>query len=224
MTAVVAPICIENAKFGFIRVASFGLEVVHHLAKVVSIHCQPHLLAIRCKFLFREGGQTFEDLYRDDFRLLHCDESGKILLTGLDCIDIIFLDLGDNFICSVRRKDDEFGTLDTHLRRRIDETDTVHSRSRALVELPRKVLHGNIFRAFEVALVGNAVGHDLSEHAVAALLEKVLRETEEVIYIEQTQRREIKLKVFVQLAQEAACFHLKFRVFFYVNAIVVHIC
>ena len=60
------------------------------------------------------------------------------------------------------------------------------------------------------------------EHAVAALLEKVLREAEEVVHIKQTQRSETELKILIQLAQKAACLYLKFRVLFYENAIVAH--
>jgi predicted aldo/keto reductase-like oxidoreductase len=61
-----------------------------------------------------------------------------------------------------------------------------------------------------------------SFHDQPEILEKILREAEEVVNVQETQRRKLKLKVLVQLAQKAACLHLKFRILFYVNAIVVH--
>ena len=81
MTAVIAPICIQDTEFCLKRVTTFCLEIVHHFAKVVCIHCQTHLPAIWCEFLFREGGQAFKHRYRGYLRLLHGSQSGKVLLT-----------------------------------------------------------------------------------------------------------------------------------------------
>ena len=79
VAAVVAPICVENAELGLVWVTSLLLEVVHHLTKVVGIHCQSHLLAIWCKFLLPKGGQSFKNLHRNNLRLFGLDEAGKVL-------------------------------------------------------------------------------------------------------------------------------------------------
>ena len=63
------------------------------------------------------------------------------------------LDLGDSLVLDIRRQDDKLGTLDADISLRIDQMNAVHSRSCALVELPRKVLHGDVFGSRQVTFV-----------------------------------------------------------------------
>ena len=127
MTAVVAPVCIEDAKLCLERITALSLEVVHYLTKVVCVHCKTHLLAVRCELLLCESCKTFKYRDRCNLRLLHCRKLSKILLARLHCVDVIFLDLCDHFFCCVCREDDELGALDAHLCSRVDKTDTVNS-------------------------------------------------------------------------------------------------
>ena len=98
VTAMVAPICIEDTELGLRRVTSFSLEIIHHFAEVISIHRQPHLLAIRSKLILCQSGKSLKNRHRSHFRLFHSRQLGKILLTGLNCIDIIFLYSGYHLI------------------------------------------------------------------------------------------------------------------------------
>ena len=54
-------------------------------------------------------------------------------------------DFGNCVIRCVTRKDDELGTLDDHIGRRVYQTDTVNSRSCPLVELSGKIFDSNVF-------------------------------------------------------------------------------
>ena len=144
MTAMVAPVCVEDTEFGLGRVAAFSLEIIDNLAKVISVHRKTHLLAVWGKFVLGKCCKAFKDRNRSHLRLLHCREFSKILLTRLHRIYVIFLDLGKSLIRCLCRKNYEFRTLDAHLCRRVDQTHTVHCRSGTLVKLARKAFHCDI--------------------------------------------------------------------------------
>ena len=169
---------------------------------------------------FRE---PFEDGYRLDGGLLGVGEFGQVFLAGFNGIDHIMPDSAEGGVVNVIVKDDELGALDSDFSRRVNEADAVHGRCGPLVELAREIFNGNVFLAFEVAGVGDAVGDNLAENAVAALLKELRSEAEEVIDVQQPECRQPELEVLVQFCLEACCLYLKFRMFFYENAVILHI-
>ena len=127
-------------------------------------------------------------------------------------------------VVNVIVEDDELGALDSDFCRRINESDAVHGRCGSLVELAREIFNGNVFLALEVAGVCDAVSYDFPEDAVAALLKELRSEAEEVIDVQQPECCQPELEVLVQFCLEACCLYLKFRMFFYENAVILHIC
>ena len=186
VAAMVAPICVQYAEFRLVRIAAFFREVFYHLAKVVRIHGKSHLAAERLQVCVRHFREAIQHRHRFHGSRLGIRKLGKVLLAGLHGIDIIMLDLGDGRVVGIAGKDDQLGALDSHIRLRVNEMHAVHSRSRPLVELPWKVLHGNISGSCQVAFVGNLVRHDLAEDAVTALFEKFRGKTEQIIDIEKS--------------------------------------
>ena len=127
-------------------------------------------------------------------------------------------------VVNVIVEDDELGALDSDFCRRINESDAVHGRCGSLVELAREIFNGNVFLALEVAGVCDAVSYDFPEDSVAALLKELRSEAEEVIDVQQPECCQPELEVLVQFCLEACCLYLKFRMFFYENAVILHIC
>ena len=145
MTAVVTPVCIEDTELSLIWIAAFSLEVLHHLTKVVCIHCKAHLPAIWSKLFLCQRCESLKHRHRRNLWLLQGCKLREVLLARLHCIDVIFLDSGNYLVSRVGREDYELRALDAHLCRRIDEAHAVYSRCRALVKLAWKVLHGDVF-------------------------------------------------------------------------------
>ena len=81
--------------------------------------------------------------------------------------------------------------------------DAVDCGRGALVELAGDVFHGDIFLALEGATVRDSIRDGLTENAVAAFLEKVVRKAEEVINVDEPQGLEMKREVLVELCQQA---------------------
>ena len=80
MTAVVAPICIQDAELSLRWIAAFSLEVLHHLTKVVCIHGKTHLPAIWSKLFLCQGCESLKHRHRRNLRLLHSRELCEVLL------------------------------------------------------------------------------------------------------------------------------------------------
>ena len=223
VAAMVAPICIEDPELGLVGLAAFFGEVLDHFSEVVGIHCQTHLAAICLIFRRLHFREPFEDGYRLDGGLLGVGELGQVFLAGFNGIDHIMSDSAEGGVVNVIVKDDELGALDSDFSRRVNEADAVHGGCGSLVELAREIFNGNVFLALEVAGVGDIVSHDFPEDAVAALLKELRSEAEEVIDVQQAERCQPELKVLVQFCLEACCLYLKFRMFFYENAVILHI-
>ena len=98
--------------------------------------------------------------------------------------------------------------------------DAVDGRCRPLVELAGKVLHGDVLRSFQIDTVRHHIGDNLSEYAVAALLEKFGREAEKIVNIQQPERPELQLQIFVEFSQEALGLYLELRILFNENAVI----
>ena len=86
-------------------------------------------------------------------------------------------DLVDDFVRGVIVNNYQLGALDVYLRFGVDQMDAVNSRGCPLVKLAREILDSDEL-AHALDLVRDRVRHDLSEHAVAAFLQKLRRETE----------------------------------------------
>ena len=80
MTAMVAPVCIENAELRLKRIPALCLEIIHHLAEVVCIHGKTHLPAVWSKLLLCQSGKALEHRNRCHLRLLQSIELRKVLL------------------------------------------------------------------------------------------------------------------------------------------------
>jgi hypothetical protein len=80
---------------------------------------------------------------------------------------------------------------------------TVHCGRGPLVELAGDVFHGDVLLAGEVAAVGHGVGHNLTEHAVAAFLNQLVAEAEQVINIDEPEALEVEGEILIQLRPEA---------------------
>ena len=91
MTAVVAPICVEDAKLSFRRVASFLFEVVHHLAEVIAIHRKTPFAAEEGIIGRLHADESAHIGKRLDFHLVGKGELGKVLLARLHDIYIVVL-------------------------------------------------------------------------------------------------------------------------------------
>ena len=100
--------------------------------------------------------------------------------------------------------------------------DTVNGGSRPLVELARKIFHGNVLFPGKVDAVSDRVGDNLTEHAVAGLFKELRSESEQVIDIEQSESLEVQLQVLVEFSPEAFGLHSELGFLFDEDAIVSH--
>ncbi len=92
MSAVVAPIGVQDAQLGLGRVTPLPLEIGDDLTQVIRAHRQPHPLAIRLQLLLRQGSQAVQHRHRPDLRLSRLRQTGEILGTALHRIDIVMPD------------------------------------------------------------------------------------------------------------------------------------
>ena len=116
-------------------------------------------------------------------------------------------------------EDQQTRGADLHVRRRVDQVDAVQGGGGPLVELAGDVLDGQVFLAFERAFVRHAVGHHLAEDAVAAFLQQLVGEAEQIIDIQEPQGTQVERKVFVELGVEALRPQPELRILFYEDAI-----
>ncbi len=195
VTAVVAPVCVEDTEFRFVGVAAFGLEIGHHLHEVVAVHGQTHGAAV---FRCRRGSdfpQPFKHLHRVGMRAFRKMQDLEVLASRLDGVDAIFrhtLDVGrgDGGVEShqpCRRY--------LHLGIRLQKPHAFARRSRTLVELSRKGLVGKVRCPRKIHRIADLVGGYLPEHAPACLFEKFRREAEQVIDGKQSQFLYVKAEI-----------------------------
>ena len=223
MTAVVAPVGVQDTELRLGRIPAFGLEILHHVREIVGVHGEAVSLAEGGVILRSKSGEAGKILQRLHGRLLAERQHGEILLAAFYRVDEIVADLGEGFLGDRVFEHDEPGALDFDLGFRIDQMDTVHGGGGPLVELAGNVFHGNVFLSLEVEAVGDRIRHHLAEHAVAALLQQVVGESEQVVHIEEPEGSQAQGKVFVELGEEAGCLHAELLFFLYKDAPVVHI-
>ena len=203
VAAMVAPIGVEDAQFGFIGIAALGAEVFHHLAQVVVVHRQPHLLAVGLQFGIRHFPETIEHLHGFHLGLLHVAQHREVLLARLHGIDVVMADFGQLGVSHLVVEQQQFRRTDVDLRLRVDQPHAIDGRRGALVELSGQVLHGDIFASREVAGIGHGVGHHLAENRITALFQQLRREAEQVVDVQQAHFAQCEIQVCVQLAAQA---------------------
>ena len=222
VAAMVAPVGIQDPEFRLGRIPSLSAEVTDHLGEVVGIHRETMSLAeggVIGRGHVRESGEVLQRLH---VGLLAEGKDGKVLFAAFHRIDEIVADPLQGFLVHRVVEDEQAGTLDFDVRGRIDQVDAVHGRGGPLVELARDVLHGDVLLSFQGKVVGDGIGHDFAEHAVAGLFEEPLRETEKVIHVDEPERSETQGEVLVELGKEARRFHAEPVFLFYENASAVH--
>ncbi len=222
MAAVVAPVGIEDAQFGLVGIAPLRAEVLHHLAQVVGIHGQPHALAAGLQIGLLHRGEALEHGHGQHLGLLHVAELREVLLARLDGVDAVAADLRELLLRHAVVEDEQLRRADAHVGRGVDQPHAVDGRGGALVELAGQELHGQELAALEVAAVGDRVGHHLAEDAVAAPLEQLLAEAEEVVDAQQAQTRDRKVEIGVQLAAQTLGLDLETRQLLDENTVVLH--
>ena len=226
MTAVVAPVGVQNPQLGLIGIAAFRTKVLHHLAQVVGIHRQPLLAAEALQLRLPHAREPVEHLHGAHLGLLHVAEHREVLLARLDGVDIVAADLLQLLVGGSVLEKEQLRRADAHVGRRVDQPHAVHRRGGALVELAGKTLHGDIFASPEVARVGHRIGHHLAEDRVAGLLQQLLRKAEQVIDVQQAQLAQREVQVRVQLAAQALGLDAEAGKFLNENAVIgrmVHI-
>ena len=221
---MVAPVGVQNPEFGLVRIPAFLGEIPYDLGEVIRVHRQAHLFAICLQIVTAHIPESFEYRNRLDRGVLCVSKFAKVFRAGLHRVDVVVTDLLKGLLGSVGVNDQEFGALDADLCRWLDQMNAVHSRGRPLVELARQVFDGDVLRSVQVNRVCDRVGHNLSEDAVAALLQKFGRESEQVINIKQPKRFQLQLQVLVEFSKKTLCLHLELRVFLHENAVIGHLC
>ena len=223
VAAVVAPVGVEDAEFRFGRYAALFREVFHHFPEIVRVHRQPPFLAESGVFLFfqfQETGHVREGL---DLRFFCESQVFQVFRTGLDGIDEILADFVQIAFRQVVIENEQAGGTDADVGMRIDQVDAVHGRRRPLVKLTGDVFDGQVFLAFQVAVVADPVGHDLTEHTVAGLFQQFVAESVQIVHIQQTQGLEMQGQILVKLLSQAARLHLETGIFFYKYSAGIHI-
>ena len=223
VAAMVAPIGVEDAQFGFIGVAALGAEVFHHLAQVIVVHRQSHLLAVGLQFGIRHFPEPVEHLHGLHLGLLHVAQHREILLARLDGVDVVFAHARQLLVGRRCVQQQQPRRADAHLGFGIDQPHAVDGRRSAQIELSRQILHRQEFPPFEVAGVGHLVGLHLAEHPVTARFEQFGREAEQVVDVQQTQLREVQSEVLVQIVLQALGLDPKSGAFLDENTVVLHI-
>ena len=224
VAAVVAPVGVQNPEFGLVRIPAFLGEIFHNLGEVVGVHRKAHLFAICFQIVPAHIPESLQHGNRLDRRVFRVGQFAQVFRAGFHRIDVVVADLLKRLLGGVGVHDQKFGTLYADPRRGVDQVHAVHSRGRPLVELARQVLDSDVLRSVQIDRICDRVGHNLSEDAVAALLQKIGRESEQVVNIKQPKRFQLQLQVLVEFPQEALCLHLELRVFLHENAVIGHLC
>ena len=187
MAAVVTPVCVEDTELGLYGVTSLLAEVVNNLAQVVGIHRQAITLAVLHKLLILHIAEAFEHSHRLNLSTLSIAEHLEILLTRLYGIDKILLDashiLGRNALVEYI----EARRFNLNLGIWLDKVYTIYGRSSALIELTWQELDSQEWHTLHIALIGNSISNHLAKDSVAATLQQLIAETEEVVNVDITE-------------------------------------
>ena len=222
VAAVITPVGVQDPEFRLGRVPAFPAEIADHFGEVVGVHGEAVSLAeggIIGRSHVREAGEVLQRLY---VGLLAEGEDGQVLFPAFHGIDEIVADPLQGLPVHRIVKDQQAGTLDLDVRRRVDQVHAVHGGRGPLVELARDVFHGDVLLPFQGKIVGHGIGHHFAEHAVAGPLEQVVRESEKVIHVDEPEGPEAQGQVLVELGKEARRFHPEPVFLFYENASAVH--
>ena len=223
VTAVVAPVGVQDTEFRLGGIPALGLEVLHDLAEVVRVHRQAVALAeseVLVRSQVDEARQVLQGLH---IGLLAKRENGQVLLAAFHRVDEIVLDLRERLVRDRVLEDHEAGALDLDLRFRVDQMDAVHGGGGPLVELAGNVFHSDVFLAREREVVGDGVRHHFPEHAVAALLQQVVGEAEKVVHVDEPEGSQAQGEVLVELGEEARGLHAELLLFLYKDAPALHV-
>ncbi len=222
VTAVVGPVGVENAQLGLGGVAALVAEVVHHLSEVVGIHRQPPLLAERCQVGLGHIGESVERGERLYVGVLNLLQLRQVFLPCLHGVDVVMANASQVGIANRIVEQQQAGTANLDIRLRVNQMDAIHGRRGALVELSGNELDGQIALSRKVAAVGYGVGYPLAKNAVAALLQQLGGETEQVVDAEVTQLLEMELQVLVEFLTQALCLDAERFFLFDKDTIVSH--
>ena len=192
MAAVVAPVCVEDAEFGFGGHTAFALEIFADFLKVGQVHGQSHFP----DEVFRGGGihiqETFQNRRSQSRGSVAEGKGTEVFLAALDGIYLIMAHHIELFFPEAVREHQEARALDANIRRRIQQAYAVAGGSRPLVELPGQILDckgGGPFWKAERSEAGlfrhrQFVGGLFGENAPCRLLQKLVSEAFQVIYIQ----------------------------------------
>ena len=168
VAAVVAPVCVEDAEFGFGGNAAFGPEVPADFLQVGQAHGEPHFPA---EFLRGSGihvQETFQNGRSHGSGNIAEGEGAEVFLAALYGIYLIMAHLSELFFREAGGEHQQTGALDTHVRRRIQQAHAVAGGSRTLVELSGKILDGKGGCAFGKTQ-GSQAGLFRHNHVVGGL-------------------------------------------------------
>ena len=187
MAAVVAPIGVQYAQLRLGGIALLAPEILHDLGKVFRAHGEPPPAAECRVFLRLHVNEAFEGGQGLHVHLVVRLQHRQVLGPRLDGIDEIAPYPGEVFAGEVVIEYQQPRAAYLDIRTRVYQVHAVDRGRRALVELAGDVLHRKIFPALEAAAVGHRVGHYLAEDGIAAFLQQLVGEAEEVVDIEQPQ-------------------------------------
>ena len=215
MTAVVAPVGVQDAQLGFRGVAAFAAEVEHYLAQVVGVHGQAVRLAEGAEIgllHLRKACQVLQGLHGG---LLCQGKDAQVFAAAFYRIDVIMGDALQHLRRHFRAKDQQAGAFDLDIGLRGNEVHAVYGRRSALVKLAGDVLHRQVRQAAEVQVAGDRVCDYLAEHAVAALLHQGFREAKKVVHVDEPERSQVQGQVLVQVGQQAGSLYPELLFLFY---------
>ena len=215
VAAMVAPVCVEYAYFGFRRVASLGSEVFHGLHEVVGAHGQAHADAEGVGVLARHGGEALDGAHGRLGTAFRQREARHVLLAVLHGVDQV---TGHALALFGREgvvEDVKACGGDLDVGAGLDQAYAGAGGVGALVELAGQRLDGQAGYAFKVESVGHRVGGALAEHRIAGAFKQLGRKTEQVVHGHNAQRFESKSQRIVEFAAKALGLAAEFRTFLY---------
>ena len=222
MTAVVAPIGVEDAEFRFERVAALLAEVLHHFVQVVLVHGEAVGAAetgVVGRSHFGEAGEIFERLH---FGVVVQRQNFHVFGAAFHRVDDVVADAGEVLIGEAAVEDQQARAADLDLGGGVDEMGAINSGGGPLVELSRDELHGEEFLPVERVFLRDVVGNGLTENTVATFLHQVVAETEKVIDIEESQFFEVEGEIFIEFGEQALCLHAELFLLFNKNTSCFH--
>ena len=216
VAAVVAPIGVEDAQLCLVGLATLIAEVLHNGTQIVGVHCQAPLRAESGKLLIAlHLGKALQ--HRNGLLLcaLAIVKAREVFLTRLHSVDVVVADALHILSRHARVEHQQTATLDSNLSRRLNQVNTVDCRSSTLVKLTGEILHSQHCTLCLGHLISHAVGHHLAEYTVAATLQQLVGEAEEVIDAEQTQRLDVERQISIELRTQTLSLHAEHLSFLY---------